>query len=342
MSEDYKLTKYIKCSGWAGKAGPEDLSHIAKELTQPRDKNYLVGFENSDDAGVYKIDENLYSVTSVDFITPVVDDPFIYGQIAVANSISDIYAMRAKPSQALNLLMWDRVHNSEKAIREILKGGLNKIDEADVRLMGGHSIDDVEQKYGLSVTGYISDGVIWKNCSAKVGDKLILTKPIGSGVLTTALKADLISENHKEQVIETMRTLNRKAYEIGKKYAVNGCTDVTGFGLLGHLNEMCRDLSVRLDSSKVPILDGVFDTIDMGIVPAGTYANRNYLEPFINYRNIDDKLKIVLCDAQTSGGLLFAVSSEDSQKLLSELNRYLNAYEIGEFTQKGDFKIEVF
>ena len=261
---------------------------------------------------------------TADFITPVVDNPYLYGQIAAANSLSDVYAMGGEVKCALNLLMWDKCHITKEMMREILEGGISKIKEADGFLLGGHTIADEEQKYGLSVTGLICPQKIWKNNTAQKGDILILTKPLGIGVLTTALKAGMLSPLMQEQISTSMAFLNKYATQIAKDFSIHACTDVTGFGLLGHLYEMINPkISIKINSCNLPIFKEAFEFANMGIIPGGSYSNQKAIEDFCHFNlppnSPYQNLEILLFDAQTSGGLLLALPQEEAPKLLERL-----------------------
>jgi len=290
---------------------------------------------SSDDAGVYKISDNLAIVQTVDFITPVVNDPYIFGQIAAANSLSDIFAMGAKFCTALNIVMFDNCNLTKEMLREILEGGLSKVKEAGGVILGGHTIQDIEMKYGLTATGIVNINKHVCNNTAKPGDLIILTKPIGIGVATTAIKADLADEAIIKESIKHMTTLNKKAAEISVDFGITAMTDVTGFGLLGHLKEMTTDkLSIELWTDNVSFIKGISDFVSMGLMPAGTYRNRNYADKFTLYQpdTIDD-MKLLLSDAQTSGGLLIAVSHDKAYNLLKRFQEegIEEASIIGEF-----------
>ena len=287
-----------------------------------KDPNLLIGRETSDDAGVYRLSDDMALVQTIDFITPVVNDPYDFGRIAAANSLSDVYAMGGRPLTAMNVVCFP-VKSMDKAIlREILRGGLDAVHEAGAVLVGGHSVEDPEIKYGLSVTGIVRPDKVLANAGVKPGDALIITKPLGTGVLATAIKAGLISEQAQRRAVETMATLNRKAAEIMSEYPVNGCTDVTGFGLLGHMLEMATGSKVviTLFANDVPLLPEALDSVRMGLVPAGSFSNRNYCaHQLIGPERIDPVLLDLLADAQTSGGLLISLPEDRAASLLGEL-----------------------
>jgi selenide,water dikinase len=282
-----------------------------------------VGRETSDDAGVYRLSEDVALVQTVDFITPVVNDPYDFGRIAAANSLSDVYAMGGRPLTVMNVVCFP-VKTMDKAIlREILRGGLEKIHEAGATLVGGHSVEDPEIKYGLSVTGLVHPERVLTNAAVKPGDAIILTKPLGTGVLATAIKADLLSKEAERRAIETMATLNRKAAEIMAAYPVNACTDVTGFGLLGHTLEMATGsrVAITLFAETVPLLPGVMDSVQMGLVPAGSFSNRNFCSHQVRRSEaLDPMLLDILADAQTSGGLLIALPEKRAAALVDDLH----------------------
>lgn len=291
-------------------------------LNYPQSKNTLVDFESSDDAGVYKISDDIAIVQTVDFITPVVDDPFMYGKIAAANSLSDVFAMGAKVHTALNLVAYDSCNVTKEMLNEILRGGLEKVTEAEGVILGGHTIEDIEMKYGLSVTGIVHPKKFLRNNSIQPGDKLILTKPLGMGVITTSIKADLAPFSAIEKASYHMSFLNKTASEIAVKSGVNAMTDVTGFGLLGHLYEMTNDeASVKLDFPSIPILEEAFDLAEMGMFPGGSFRNRDHFQENVKimYKELNKDQVMLLFDAQTSGGLLISVPNEKADKLLDQL-----------------------
>ncbi len=298
---------------------------------------------SNEDAAIFKIDESKALVQTVDIITPVVDDPYYYGQIAAANSLSDVFAMGGEVLTAMNIVGFDGCNQPKEALKLMLDGAKSKIEECGGTLVGGHTIETPEMLYGLSVTGIIEPDKIYKNNTLRIGDVIILTKPIGVGILTTALKADMIDDNLVKYIANLLSQLNYKASQIMKRYDTSACTDVTGFGLLGHLLEMVANkFSIKIDKKSVLIIDGALDMADMGIIPAGTYNNMEYLSDkveFINSRSDD----IILYDAQTSGGLLISVSQKDAPALLQELkdSGYENSAIIGEVFAKDKKAISV-
>ena len=291
------------------------MCHLPKTIIDP---NLIVGIETSDDAGVYRLNSNQAIVQTVDFFTPVVDDPFSFGQIAAANALSDIYAMGARPITALNLVSFPIDKLDKDILIEILRGGQAKVEEAGALIIGGHSIDDPELKYGLAVTGMVHPDKVLSNAGAKDKDYLVLTKPLGLGIITTGIKSGIVSYDDQIQVIEIMSKLNKEASEIAQKTGVNSCTDVTGFGLLGHLHEMMKasNCHAEIFCDDIPVIKSTWYCLESGCIPGGTLANLEYLEQYI-YGNIDPDWKIILGDAQTSGGLLLTVSERRMDSLVN-------------------------
>lgn len=302
-------------------------------------------FKGNDDCGIYKVGDDCILVQSVDFITPIVDDLYAYGQIAAANSLSDVFAKGSNAHTAMSVLMWDKEHLSQSDANEILQGSLSKLIESSCTLLGGHSIVDKEQKYGLSVTGIINDGIFWRNNTARVGDSIILTKPIGSGILSTAFKNNLLAFDKNLDVVQSMVSLNMESMritkEFSKKYgiAISACSDVTGFGLIGHLIEMINEnISINLFSNEVKLFNNVEHFMKLGVIPGGSYANKAALSKYVqNTRGIDD---IIYYDAQTSGGLLIALNKNNAVELLNRLlDKGINASIIAECVNKSEYKL---
>ena len=300
------------------------MEKALRPLPLEKHPNLLVGTETADDAGVYKISEEMALVQTVDFITPVVDDPFLFGQIAAANSLSDIYAMGGKPLTAMNLVGFPRQSLDISILTEILRGGLEKIHEAGAVLMGGHTVDDPELKYGLSVTGTVPPQKIRTNKGARLGDVLILTKPLGTGIITTAHKAEMAEAGILQRAIDSMVQLNDKAAEAMSEFPIHACTDITGFGLMGHASGMARGsgLSMRLFYSSISILEGARKYAAQGLVPGGAYCNQKFLEQetYISGK-VPELEKIILFDPQTSGGLLIALPESEGEDLLERLQK---------------------
>ena len=323
--EKKKLMQLSKRCGCAGKFTPDELAKVLKHIEvkeEDRDPNLIVGFDKSDDAGIYKITDDLALVQTVDFFTPVANDPYIFGQIAAANALSDVYAMGGKPLTALNLSCFSATIGSD-ILAEILKGGADKIREAGATIVGGHTITDEEVKYGVSVTGIVDISKVISNSGAKVGDVLILTKPLGSGVLTTALKIEFINDEEFTEAAKVMATLNKTASEEMQKIGVNSCTDITGFGFIGHSYEMAvgSGVALEIDSKKVPFMDRVKDLAKEYCLPSGAYSNEKHFEKWVSFgENIDDVTRLAFFDPQTSGGLLISVSEEKAETLLKNIN----------------------
>ncbi len=293
-------------------------------LTIPFDSNVLVGSSAKDDAGVYKISDDMALVQTLDFITPVCDDPFEFGRIAACNSLSDVYAMGGVPITAMNIVAFPTKKFSLDILGEILKGGLAVMNEAGVQLLGGHSIDDPELKYGLSVTGRVHPDKIYRNNTIKAGDSLVLTKALGTGIIATAIKADLADPGIADEFIKSMGTLNKYAAEIMFKYNVNACTDVTGFGLAGHILEMQEgsDFSVILNSASLPLLAGALENAAMGLIPGGLYRNKTYVGArCIISDNISREIADIIFDPQTSGGLLISLPHGEAEEMVMEMRQ---------------------
>ena len=310
-----------------------------------KDPNLIVGFDTSDDAAVYRLDDETALIQTVDIFPPVVDDPYEYGQIAAANALSDVYAMGGKPRLALNICCFPEDLPGE-VIREIMRGGYEKVGEAGAVIAGGHTIKDREPKYGLSVTGIAGLSEILMNNSVNAGDVLILTKALGTGILTTAAKADMTEKSSYRALIESMSRLNRYAAEIMKDFHVSSCTDVTGFGLMGHAYEMASGsgVTVRLDHSAMPLLPEAAEMAEMGLIPAGAYKNREYLAGAADVgENVPLEIEDILYDPQTSGGLLIAVPQEEGEELARRLRENgENAAVIGcAEEKKGEYSIAV-
>ena len=287
-----------------------------------KDPNVIVGLEDIDDAGVYRMSDNLALIQTIDYFTPIVDDPFTFGQIAAANALSDVYAMGGNPLTALNVVCFPSKTMDLAVLRKILEGGIKILREAEVVLIGGHSIEDKEIKYGLSVTGTIHPEHILTKSGAKPGDKLILTKPLGTGIINTAIKAKMASDEAIEKVTGSMTTLNKDASDIMQKVGVNGCTDITGFGLLGHACEVvdASGVGMLFDANSIPVFPEATTYAQAGLVPGGTHRNKKYREHQVNLDpNLPPEIIDILFDPQTSGGLLISVSSAKTFSLLDKL-----------------------
>ena len=322
MENEVKLTKLASCAGCGAKVGAGTLCNLLEGFQSHYDANLLVGYDKSDDASVYKVSDELAIVQTTDFFPPIVDDPFMYGQIAATNALSDVYAMGGIPKLALNVVAFPNCLGPE-VLEQILRGGADKVMEAGAVLAGGHTINDKEPKYGLCVTGYVHPEKMWKNYGAREGDILILTKPLGSGILNTAIKAEMASAEETERVQRVMAKLNKYAAEIAGKYTIHSCTDVTGFSLAGHSLEMAKGSGKTLviHSGKLPVMDGVAEYAQMGLVPEGAYRNREFAGEAIRSEIRELWKEDVVFDPQTSGGLLLAVPSDEADQLAAELGK---------------------
>lgn len=320
--EQVYLTRLAPNCGCAAKVGPGTLAGVLCRLPKFEDKNLLVGTETSDDAAVYKISDELAMIQTLDFFTPVADDPYDFGQIAAANALSDVYAMGGEPKTALNIVTFPKDMDTE-ILAAILQGGADKVLEAGAVLAGGHTIQDDTPKYGLSVTGFVHPDKFWKNYGAMTGDKLILTKPLGAGIVNTAIKADMVSENARNAVLNSMKTLNKYACDILKKYDIHACTDVTGFGLGGHGTEMAdgSNKTLVIYTESLPIFPDVDEYASMGLIPGGAYRNREFASKSGYVSTAELWREDLVFDPQTSGGLLTAVSPEEADSLLEELKQ---------------------
>jgi selenium donor protein len=345
-ADNVRLTQFTHGLGCACKLRPQDLERVVKDLKILPDPNILVGTETADDAAVYRINDTIALVETVDFFTPVVDDPRLFGAIAAANALSDIYAMGAEPLFALNIVGFPVKRLDLGILKEILLGAQEKAAEAGISVLGGHTIEDTEPKYGMVVTGRVHPERIWTNSGARPGDALILTKPIGSGIYSTALKQGLLPDEEASKAYRIMSTLNRQASEILHRFTVHACTDVTGFGLIGHLLEMTRGSKVNavMEIGRVPFLGEVFRLIGSGVVPGGTRNNLEHAGDRVSWpASLDPIRKLALCDAQTSGGLLAALPGPEANIVLDEMHRegITDAAIIGTISENGSGRIFV-
>lgn len=307
--------------------------------------NLIVGLDTSDDAAVYKLNDEQALIQTLDFFTPMVDDPYTFGQVAAANALSDVYAMGGEPTVAMNIVCYPSCYNMS-TLGEILRGGFDKVKEAGCLLVGGHTVDDDVPKYGLSVSGIVHPDKVLANSSAKPGDVLILTKPLGAGIMNTAMKAELVDEDTSKKVIEIMVHLNKYVAMSFKKFDANSVTDVTGFGLIGHGIEMAKgsDVTIVIDSKKVPIMDGAVEFAKMGIIPEGAYKNMGYAGDDVHISDeVEESISDILYDPQTSGGLLVSVPREYAEEMARDMisNGAVVAEIIGEVVEKRDKYIEV-
>ncbi len=286
------------------------------------DKNLIVGIDTSDDAAVYKLNDEMATIQTLDFFTPIVDDPYTFGQIAAANSLSDVYAMGGKPIVALNIVCFPNCLNMN-ILGEILRGGADKVLEAGAVIVGGHTVQDDEPKYGLSVTGIVHPDKVLKNYGAETGDILILTKPIGLGIINTAIKAKIASKEAYEKAVKVMAYLNKYAGEIITDYNITSCTDITGFSLIGHAYEMAEPSkkTFRIFKDAIPFIKEAKEYASMGLIPAGCYENKRYLEGKYLLKNVESWMEDILFDPQTSGGLLISCKEKDYIDILTRLEK---------------------
>ena len=336
MEPDVKLTKLASCAGCGAKVGAGTLVKMLDGFRTHTDPRLIVGYDKSDDASVYVVSDDTAIVQTTDFFPPIVDDPFLYGQIAATNALSDVYAMGGEPKLALNIMcLADSM--DDKTVREILRGGYDKAYEAGAIITGGHTIHGAEPIYGLAVTGFVHPKRVLTNSGAKPGDVLILTKPLGVGILTTAAKADLVKPETMHAIYKQMATLNKTARDIMLRFTVHSCTDVTGFSLMGHSFEMAQGsgMSLHIDALSVPFHMEALEFADMGFIPAGAYRNRTYVEKGILKKcEIPRALEDIFFDPQTSGGLLIAVAEKDAKDCLAALQAEIpNAAQIGYVTE---------
>lgn len=344
-SKNIKLTQYTHGLGCACKIEPRKLEAILKNITPVYNPNVLVGTEYSDDAAVYKLNNEQALVQTLDFFTPIVDDPYSFGAIAAANALSDVYAMGAQPISALNIVGFPEERLHIRVLQDILRGAQDKAREAGIPILGGHSIEDPEPKYGMMVSGLVHPNKIIQNRGAQAADVLILTKPLGTGILSTAMKRGLLEQTQINELISVMSTLNKQAAELMANYNVHACTDVTGFGLLGHLNEMLNatQISVELVFENIPFMSEVQNLAAAGVIPGGTYNNLDFASPNILFGSLSKLKQLMLADAQTSGGLLIALPEKQAVEYVQRFNEAsdLKAVVIGEFKEKHDKAIIV-
>jgi cysteine desulfurase NifS/selenium donor protein len=344
-TDEVKLTHYTHGLGCACKIQPQHLESVLQKLQPFFDPNVLVGTETSDDATVYRLTEDLALVQTLDFFTPIVDDPYDFGAIAAANALSDIYAMGAKPIFALNIAAFPEDALPLSVLEQILKGAQDKATEAGIGILGGHTIEDPEPKYGMVVSGVIHPDKVIKNTGAQPGDVLILTKPIGTGILSTAIKRGMVDEDLRKEVTKLMSTLNKIPSALMSAYEVHACTDVTGFGLLGHLREMsaASQCDVEISFSQIPWIREAQNLATAGVIPGGTYNNLEFVKPFVDFGNLSRTQQLLICDAQTSGGLLVALNEKDAENYLKALQEagLKEAGIIGNFPKKGSGLITI-
>jgi selenide, water dikinase len=346
VTQTIRLTAFSHGAGCACKLSPADLRTVlslVRGFEPATDPNLLVGFDTADDAAVYKLRDDLAIVVTTDFFTPIVDDPFDWGRIAATNALSDVYAMGGTPLLALNLVGWPREGLPFELLARVLDGGAEAARAGGCLIAGGHSIDDAEPKYGLAVVGVVDPNAVLTNAGARPGDALVLTKPIGLGVLSTAMKRDAATPAQVATAVDVMTALNAGARDAAVEVGVHAATDITGFGLLGHLRELCvaSGVGARIDSGAVPVIDGVRDLLDAGMVAGGTQRNHAFVAPDVEFGSLPGREQLLLADAQTSGGLLLAVAGERADELVAacEARGTLAAAVIGDITGDGPGKI---
>ena len=339
METEVKLTKLASCAGCGAKMGAGTLAKMLEGFKTHSDPRLIVGYEKSDDASVYVLDENTALIQTTDFFPPIVDDPYLYGKIAATNALSDVYAMGGEPKLALNILCAAE-GMAEETIRQVLRGGYDAAYEAGAIITGGHTIRGAEPIYGLAVSGFVHPQKVLTNSNAQPADVLILTKPLGVGILTTAAKADMVEQRVMDRIYAQMATLNKAARDIMVQYHVHSCTDVTGFALLGHSFEMAQgsDCTIHIQVEKVPYHPEALELASMGLVPAGAYRNRQYAQAGVTIRGaVSRAMEDILYDPQTSGGLLFAIPEEEAEGCLHQLKQTIaDAAIIGYVTEKED------
>lgn len=307
------------------------------------DDNLLVGIDTSDDGAVYKLSDDIALIQTLDFFTPVVDDPYTFGQIAAANSLSDVYAMGGEPKVALNIVCFPNCLD-RSILGEILRGGADKVLEAGAVVIGGHSVQDDEPKYGLSVSGVVHPDKILKNCGSKPGDVLILTKPLGVGIINTAAKGEMASKEGLDEAIKWMSLLNKYAGEVIRKYDITACTDITGFGLMGHVNEMAEgsDITFELYKESIPYIKESKEYANFGLIPQGAYQNKAYISNSYKLYDVPNWLEDILFDPQTSGGLLISCSEEAGNNILKEFKeKDIKSWVVGRVIEKEEYNIVV-
>ena len=342
MENQVKLTKLASCAGCGAKVGAGTLCQLLEGFATHTDPKLLVGYDKSDDASVYAVSEELAIVQTTDFFPPIVDDPFMYGQIAATNALSDVYAMGGEPKLALNIMCIPE-KMEQHTVQEILRGGYDKAYEAGAIITGGHTIHGAEPIYGLAVTGFVHPQKVWRNGGAQPGDVLILTKPLGVGILTTAAKAELVEATLLHKLYEQMSTLNKYAHDVLVKYSVHACTDVTGFALLGHSLEMAQgsNATIHLKVAGLPYHQEAYEMASMGFIPAGAYRNREFAQAHVKVvGDIPLPLQDICYDPQTSGGLLCAIPEAEATTCLAELQKVAPCASIvGYVTEKLDAEI---
>ena len=339
METEVKLTKLASCAGCGAKVGAGTLVKLLEGFKSHTDERLIVGYDKSDDASVYVISEDTAIIQTTDFFPPIVDDPYLYGRIAATNALSDVYAMGGQPKLALNIMCVTQSMDSD-TVRQVLKGGYDAAYDAGAIITGGHTIQGAEPIYGLAVTGFVHPEKVLTNSGAKPGDVLVLTKPLGVGIIATAAKAEMADKPLMDKIYSQMATLNKTARDIMVKYPVNSCTDITGFGIMGHSFEMAQGsgCTLHIETDKVPYHKEALEFAEMGLVPAGAYRNRNFAENGVKLcGDISRAMQDIFYDPQTSGGLLVAIPKEYAQQFVAELkNSVPQAEIIGYVTEKQE------
>lgn len=342
METEVKLTKLASCAGCGAKVGAGTLVKLLEGFKTHSDPRLIVGYDKSDDASVYVLDDHTALVQTTDFFPPIVDDPFLFGQIAAANAMSDVYAMGGEPKLALNI-MCITDHMDKTTVQEILRGGYDKAFEAGAIITGGHTISGAEPIYGLAVSGFVHPDKVLTNSGARPGDALILTKPLGIGILTTAAKAGLVEQDVLDRIYRQMATLNKYARDVMVRYDVHSCTDVTGFSLLGHGFEMAQgsDCTLHIDTKRIPYHKEAFELAEMGFIPAGAYRNRDYAQAGVCAGDgVTRAMQDICFDPQTSGGLLIALPADVAEECLRDMkNAGVDAAIIGSVTSRMAYSI---
>lgn len=318
-----KLTSMVKTSGCAAKLPPEALHSVIDTLPLHTSDRLIEGFESADDALVYRVKDDIVSIQTVDFFPPMVDDPYIFGQVAAANALSDVYAMGGEPNVAMNLLCFPSCLDLS-VMKDILLGGLNKIEEAGAVVAGGHTISDPTPKYGLCVTGFMKESDVWSNKGAKVGDAIVLTKALGVGIINTALKGGEASPESAKEAIDSMTRLNKEGRDAARDLSVHAATDVTGFSIAGHSTEVASasGVSIVIDTASLPILSGALEYARFGLLPEGMYHNLDYVSGKVEFSSsLDQEMKDLCCDPETSGGLLLFLPREDAETLVNRISK---------------------
>lgn len=336
-----RLTSMVKTSGCAAKLPPALLHSVIDNLPQMHSPNLIEGFESADDALVYKVTDDIVAVETVDFFPPMVDDPFIFGEVAAANALSDIYAMGGEPSVAMNLLCFPSCLDLS-VMDSILRGGIEKVKESGAVIAGGHTIADPTPKYGLCVTSFMNKNDIWSNTGAKEGDVVVLTKALGVGIINTANKGGEASEEAVKSAVDSMTRLNKRARDNARDLSIHGATDVTGFSLMGHSVEVANgsNVTIEIDSTSLPVLPEALELARFGFLPEGMYNNLDYIAPFVNMSSsLSQCVKDLSCDPQTSGGLLLFMSKDDASVFLSRMNDEKSVRVIGEVKKRGEYSV---